>query len=146
MSSLNKVQIIGRLGADPELKSVGNSTNVCKLNVATSETWLKNGEKQERTEWHRVSVWGKLADLCNKYLEKGKMVYIEGKLQTRQWETENGEKRYSTEVVASSVKFLSPSGQAKSKSNNTSNDSKDGFEFQDFGPEPSFNSDDEIPF
>lgn len=131
MSGINKAIIIGRLGQDPELKGVGQ-TNVCTLSVATSESWTDNqGQKKERTEWHRVVVWGKLGENCAKYLNKGRQVYLEGRLQTRSWEDQQGQKRYTTEIVASAVQFLG-GGQTSSK--------------EDYGPEPDFDSNDEIPF
>lgn len=148
MSSINKVMLIGRLGADPEVKAIGNGTTVARLNIATSETWMKDGQKQERTEWHRVTVWGKLAEVCGKHLAKGRQVYIEGKLQTRSWEDDKGQKRYSTEIVADTVRFLGGGGGEKknSQSEAGSGEGSGDFQFQDFGPEPNFNSNDEIPF
>jgi single-strand DNA-binding protein len=105
--SLNKVMLIGRLGNKPELKYSQNGTAVCNFNLATSESWNdKNGQKQERTEWHRIVVWGKLAELCEKYLDKGRQCYIEGRLQTRSWDDKDGQKRYTTETVAMTVQFL----------------------------------------
>lgn len=144
MSGVNKVILVGRLGQDPELKSVGNSQSVARLNVATSEAWTdKNGQKQERTEWHRVVVWGRQAENCAKHLAKGRQVYVEGRLQTRKWE-DNGQTKYSTEIVANTVQFLG-SGAGAERSTSTSADS---FGSNDFGPEPSFDqsSSDEIPF
>jgi len=106
--SLNKVMIIGRLGQDPELKHTPTGTAVCNFSVATSESWNdKSGQKQEKTEWHRVVVWNKLAELCNQYLNKGKQVFVEGKLQTRSWDDKDGQKKYTTEILASTVQFLS---------------------------------------
>jgi single-strand DNA-binding protein len=144
MSGVNKVIIVGRLGADPELKSVGNGQSVARLNVATSENWTgKDGQKQERTEWHRIVVWGRQAENCAKHLSKGRQVYVEGRLQTRSWEDAgSGQKRYATEIVASTVQFLG--GGASERSSNTSASDD---QFNDFGPEPSFDqSSDEIPF
>lgn len=107
MGSVNKVILIGNLGADPELKYTPSNRPVCNLSVATNETWKnKEGEKQERVEWHRVQVWGDQAENCQKYLAKGRSVYIEGKLQTRSWEDKEGKKRYTTEIVAERVVFL----------------------------------------
>ena len=144
MSGVNKVILVGRLGADPEVKAIGSGSTVCRLNVATSETWLKDGQKQERTEWHRITVWGKLAEICGKHLSKGRQVYVEGKLQTRSWEDQQGVKKYSTEIVASTVQFLgSASGE---RTTNNSQNSGDDFGHQDFGPEPSFDTSEEIPF
>lgn len=148
--SVNKVILVGRLGADPEVKAIGSGSTVARLNIATSESWVKDGQKQERTEWHRVAVWGKLAEICGKHLSKGRQVYVEGKLQTRQWEDQQGQKRYTTEIVANTVQFLgsagAESGASRSSSSSTSSSGNDDFNFQDFGPEPSFNSNDEIPF
>ena len=107
MSGVNKVIIVGRLGSDPEVKTVGSGNTVTRLSVATSESWTdKEGQKQERTEWHRIVVWGKLAELCGKYLSKGRQVYVEGSLETRSWEDQQGVKKYTTEVKAKSVQFL----------------------------------------
>ncbi len=141
MSGINKVLIIGRLGQDPELKTVGSGQQVARFSIATSENWTdRDGKKQERTEWHRIVVWGKLADLCGKYLAKGRQVYVEGRLQTRSWEDNQGQKKFTTEVVANTVQFLGSTNSAQA-----SGGQKDNFE--DFGPEPSFdNTADEIPF
>jgi len=107
MGSVNKVILIGNLGADPELKYTRSNRPVCNLSLATNEVFKdKTGQKQERTEWHRVTVWGDSAENCSKYLAKGRTVYIEGSLQTRSWDDKEGKKRYSTEVVADRVVFL----------------------------------------
>src|SRR5688500_7456925 len=108
-ASLNRVTLIGNLGADPELKSAG-STSVCNLSIATS---YKPKDKEEITEWHRVTVFGKTAENCAKYLQKGRSVYVDGRLQTRSYE-KDGIKRYSTDIVATDVKFLGgPKGEAR---------------------------------
>ena len=111
MSSLNKVMIIGRLGKDPEVRYTANGTAIAKLTVATSEKWTdkNSGQKQEKTEWHRVSMFGKLAEIAGQYLKKGSLVYIEGRLQTSEYEDQQGIKRWSTEIVAQSMQML-PSG------------------------------------
>ena len=151
MSGVNKVIIIGRLGQDPEMKAVGQGTTVTRLNVATSENWVgKDGQKQERTECHRIAVWGKLAEICGKYLAKGRQVYVEGRLQTRSWE-DNGQKKYSTEIVATTVQFLGSANNENSASagaGNSSNQTQKAgdFNFADFGPEPTFNQSEDIPF
>jgi single-strand DNA-binding protein len=104
---VNKVILIGNLGADPELRYTGSGTAVADLRVATSRRWTdKQGAQQEDTQWHRVVVWGKQGENCKEYLAKGRQVYIEGRLQTRQWEDRDGNKRYTTEVVAQDVRFL----------------------------------------
>lgn len=111
--SINKVLLIGRLGQDPELKYTPSGSAVCSFSLATSDTWTdKNGQKQERTEWHRVVVWGNLAELCNQYLAKGRQVFVDGSLQTRQWEDKQGQKRYTTEINAKNVQFLGNSPSA----------------------------------
>jgi single-strand DNA-binding protein len=105
--SVNKVLLLGRLGGEPELKYTPSGSGVCNFSIATSENWAdKSGQKQERTEWHRIVVWGKLGELCNQYLAKGRQVYIEGKMQTRSWDDKSGQKRYTTEVNATNVQFL----------------------------------------
>jgi single-strand DNA-binding protein len=107
MGSLNKAQLIGHLGQDPELKYTANNVPTCNLSVATNETWKdKNGQKQERVEWHRVVVWKEQAEHCAKYLTKGRMVYVEGRIQTRKWQDKTGQDRYTTEIVADKVTFL----------------------------------------
>jgi len=99
--------LIGRLGQDPELKYTPGGAAVCNFSIATSESWTdKSGQKQEKTEWHRIVVWGKLAELCNQYLGKGRQAFVEGRLQTRSWDDKEGQKRYTTEVMANTVQFL----------------------------------------
>lgn len=106
MSSVNKVVLLGRLGSDPEVRFTPGGQSVCNFRIATSESWNdKNGQRQERTEWTGIVVWGKLAELCGQYLKKGAQAYVEGKLQTREWE-KDGVKRYTTEVIAREVVFL----------------------------------------
>ena len=112
MASVNKVILIGNLGANPELKYLPSGQAVCELRIATTDVFTdKQGQRQERTEWHRVNVWGQQAESCSKYLVKGRQVYVEGALRTRSWDDkETGQKRYATEVVAQRVLFLG-SGQ-----------------------------------
>lgn len=101
--SLNKVQLIGHLGKDPETRFSSNGDPICNFSVATSESWKdKSGERQEKTEWHRIVAFGKLAEICGEYLKKGAQVYVEGKLQTRKWTDKNEIERYSTEIVLDS--------------------------------------------
>ena len=119
MANLNKVMLIGRLGQDPEVKDAGN-TPVANFSIATKENWTdKNGEKQERTEWHNIVAWDKLADLAGNYLRRGSNIYCEGKLQTRSWESQEGEKKYRTEVVINQLQFLD-----KREDSNTGNESR----------------------
>jgi single-strand DNA-binding protein len=159
MSGVNKVILVGRLGSDPELKYTSNSQAVAKFSVATSEQWKnkQTGDMQEKTEWHRIVVWGKMAEICGQHLAKGRQVYIEGKLQTRSWEDQaSGQKKYSTEVVAQTVQFLGAAGERSQGAGSStgynagagaSSQNAGGDNFaQDFGNEPSFDSDEEIPF
>jgi single-strand DNA-binding protein len=110
-AGINKVILIGHLGKDPEVRYTSSGGAVANFNMATNESWTdKSGQKQERTEWHRIVVWGKVAELCGQYLTKGRQAYIEGKLQTREWTDKEGGKRYTTEVVAQQVQFLGGPG------------------------------------
>lgn len=113
MSGVNKVILVGNLGADPTMRYTPSGTAVANFNIATSERFTnKNGEKETRTEWHRVVAWSKLAEICNQYLKKGKQVYIEGRLQTRQWEDQSGNSRSTTEVIATNMVMLGRAGDA----------------------------------
>lgn len=148
--SVNKVIILGRLGQDPELKHTPSGTAVCNFSLATSESWTdKSGQKQEKTEWHRVVVWGKLGELCNQYLTKGRQAFVEGKLQTRSWDDKEGKKHYTTEILASTVQFIGGNANA----NTSTNDSKEYNQTNNMPMEQSYNitSDaqfaaDDIPF
>ncbi len=115
MAAINKVILIGNLGADPEIRYTPSGTAVANFSVATSEKWVnKQGEKQERTEWHRIVAWGKLGEFCGQYLAKGKQVYVEGRLRTRSWEDRDGNKRWTTEVIAQRLQLLGPPEAAPS--------------------------------
>lgn len=115
---LNKVTLIGNLGAAPESRLLSSGTMVADLRLATTEYWKdRAGQKQSRTEWHRVLCYEKLAENCTKYLDKGSQVYVEGRLQTRSWETADGEKKYVTEIIASEVKFLSSKNETETQNN-----------------------------
>ena len=114
MASLNKVMLIGNLGRDPEIRHTQSGTAVATLSVATNERWnTVEGDKAERTEWHRVVAFGKLAEICGQHLAKGRAVFVEGRIQTRAWE-KDGDKRSVTEIVAGSVQFLSGNGKGAS--------------------------------
>nr|HEX4315063.1 single-stranded DNA-binding protein [Kofleriaceae bacterium] len=109
---VNKVILVGNLGADPDMRYTPSGQGVCELRIATSESWNdKNGQRQERTEWHRVVVWGKRAEVCSKYLAKGRQVYVEGRIQTRTYDDKEGIKRYITEIIAADVQFLGGGGR-----------------------------------
>ena len=107
MPNLNKVMLMGHLGQDPTLRHTGSGKAVCNFTLATNEKWKdKDGEKQERTEWHRIVLWDKQAEVAAQYLDKGSAVYIEGRVQTREWEDKEGAKKYTTEIVANDMQFL----------------------------------------
>jgi len=131
MSSVNKVLLIGNLGQDPEVKFLPNGNAVCNFSIATTEKWKrKDGSDNEKTEWHRIVIFGKLAEIAGQYLKKGKQVYIEGKIQTRQWEDKDGNKRYTTEIIANQMTMLGGKGQtetapASSGNNNSGQDDDD---------------------
>ncbi len=107
MAGLNKVMVIGNLGADPEMRYTADGAAVTNFRIAASRNYTgADGERKEETEWFRIVAFRKLAELCNQYLQKGRRVYVEGRLQTRQWEGQDGQKRYTTEVIAQDVQFL----------------------------------------
>jgi single-strand DNA-binding protein len=112
MASLNKVMLIGYLGADPELRYTPSGAAVANFRIATTDQWTsKEGEKQERTEWHRIVAWRDLGERCGEYLHKGSLVYIEGSLQTRDWEDRDGNKRWTTEIRAYRMQMLDRKGE-----------------------------------
>jgi single-strand DNA-binding protein len=109
---INKAILVGRLGADPEVRYTPDGAMVTNFRIATDEQWKdKNGEKVQKTEWHRIVTFGKLAEICCKYLIKGKLVYLEGRIQTRAWEDKEGNKRSTTEIIASNMQMLDSKGQ-----------------------------------
>jgi single-strand DNA-binding protein len=139
MASVNKVILIGNLGSDPETRTMPSGDMVANFNIATSERWTgKDGTKEEKTEWHRIVAFRKLAEICNEYLFKGKQVYIEGRLQTRKWEDRDGNIRYTTEVVAGQMVMLG------SRNSETTQSSFSRFEGQ-LPAEPVIEDDDDIP-
>jgi len=136
MRGLNKVILIGNLGADPEIRYTGTGTPVANFRLATTENWTtREGERTNRTEWHRVVAFGKLGEVCSEYLNKGKQVYVEGRLQTRSWEDKDGNKRWATEVIATNILMLgAPADQGREPDD-------------DFGgTPPDLQGDDDIPF
>ena len=124
---VNKAILIGRLGKDPEVRYTPDGAMVTNFNLATDEQWKdKNGEKVQKTEWHRIVTFGKLAEICGNYLVKGKLIFVEGRIQTRSWEDKEGVKRYTTEIVANNMQMLDSKGQNKadeSSSDSTSSNS-----------------------
>lgn len=152
MASVNKVILVGNLGKDPETRYMSNGEAVTNITLATTDTWKdKNGEKQEKTEWHRVTFYRKLAEIAGEYLKKGRQVYVEGRLETRKWTDKTGTERYTTEIIANDMKMLgnrSGSGSFESDNNESGNNpdaaskqtapAKSGGGFDDM--------DDDIPF
>ena len=142
MSGVNKVILVGNLGQDPTMRYTASGTAVAQFSLATTERFNnKAGEREERTEWHRVVAWAKLDEICNQYLKKGKQVYIEGRIQTRQWEDQSGNKRYTTEIVANNMVMLGRAGDA---GNFPSQDIPQEQPAQ--GPGSSAGDDDDLPF
>ena len=114
MAGLNKIMVIGNLGADPEMRYTPNGNPVTSFSIATGRSWTSSdGERKEETEWFRVVAWNQLAELCNQYLSKGRSAYVEGRLQSRTWETQEGQSRFTNEIIANQVLFLdrAPTGQ-----------------------------------
>ena len=143
MASVNKVILIGNLGADPELRYTATGTAVANFNIATKDSWTgKDGNKEERTEWHRVVAWARLGEICGEYLVKGKQVYIEGKLRTRSWEDRDGNKRYTTEVLAQTMQMLGSAGDRSPSERDMGGKEFGGGEPQGGGPFP----EEDIPF
>jgi single-strand DNA-binding protein len=169
--SVNKVILVGNLGQNPELKYTPSGQAVCNLSIATNESWTgKDGTKQEKTEWHRLVLFGKLAELAGQYLQKGRQIYTEGKLQTRSWQDKDGQTKYMTEIVASSLQFLggnagagagrgqdagAPSYDAAPANNNYNNgaavnnnapaNNNNSYQSTSFQTEPTFTEED-VPF
>lgn len=165
MSSVNKVILVGRLGNDPEVRYTATGSAVANVSLATSENWKdkQTGEKQERTEWHRIVFFNKLAEIVAQYLRKGSLIYVEGALQTKKWQDKNGEDRYTTEIVANEMRMLgsksensgtasysapaAPSSYAPAASSNMSSQQQSAP--RPSAPPPSVspdNFDDDVPF
>lgn len=143
---VNKVILIGNLGKDPEVRYTSSGQAVASFSLATTEVGaMKDGKRPEYTEWHRIVAWGRLGEICGEYLSKGKSVYIEGSLRTRSWDDKEGNKRWTTEVVARTMQILSPQGSGGGRPNQSDNSNdfpQDDVSFDDAG----FSSDDDIPF
>jgi single-strand DNA-binding protein len=146
MSGINKVILIGRLGSDPEVRYTPSGVAVANFSVATSEEWKDkdSGEKKERTEWHRIVAWRRLGEICGEYLSKGRQVYVEGRIQTRSWDDRDGNKKYTTEIVASDIQFLGSRDMSDGDKPSGGTGGGGGGGFQGApGPGP---EDDDIPF
>ncbi len=147
---LNKAILIGNLGADPETRYMQDGTCVCNIRVATTERFKnRNGERQERTEWHRVVLWGKLGEIASQYLHKGSQVYIEGRIETRKWQDRDGNDRYTTEIRAREMKMLGARGAGETPRPATQEEAATAPADDPFADAPAFNNvpaDDDIPF
>jgi len=138
---VNKAILVGRLGKDPEVRYTPDGAMITSFSLATDEQWKdKNGEKVQKTEWHNIVTFGKLAEICGNYLAKGLLVYIEGRIRTRSWEGKDGVKRYTTEITATDMKMLSPKGADRGEVRNSS-----GGHFSPFNDSPPMPEDD-VPF
>lgn len=143
MASLNKVMLIGNLGKDPEVRYTQAGTAVASFSLATSERFKgKTGEWEEKTEWHNITLWGRLAEISGEYLSKGKTVYIEGRLQTRKWQDRDGKDRYTTEIVGDRMQMLSGKGDGGGRQGG----GREAEQATQVNEEPAFNPDDDIPF
>lgn len=144
MSGVNKAILVGNLGSDPEIRHTPSGTPVANFNIATSENFKnRNGERETRTEWHRIVTFGKLAEICGQYLKKGKQVYIEGRIQTRNWEDQTGNKRYTTEIIANQMVMLGRAGDAGGYDSSNSQESP----YENGGSQvPPSDDDDDLPF
>jgi len=142
MASLNKVMLIGNLGKDPEVRYTTSGQGVASFSLATTEKYKnKSGEWEEKTEWHNVVLWGKLAEIAKDYLSKGKTAYIEGRLQTRKWQDKEGRDRYTTEIVGDRLQLLSPKGEGARSSGRGGSEPTTAYD------DPvGYNQDDDIPF
>lgn len=142
MASLNKVMLIGNLGKDPEVRFTASGQAVASFSLATSESYKdKSGEKVEKTEWHNITLWGKLAEIAGEYLSKGKTIYVEGRLQTRKWQDKSGNDRYTTEIVGDKMQMLSAKGERSGGGDSSSAQKSSAPSYE----EPPF-QDDDIPF
>src|ERR1700691_5324127 len=149
MGSVNKVILVGNLGRDAELRYTPGGAAVATINMATTEVWNdKGGQRQEKTEWHRVILWGKTAESLSEYLTKGKQIYVEGRLQTRQWDDKDGNKRYTTEIRGDRIVLLGGGGGgSRGGGGGAMSDRGDSAATHPAGPEPSEPlTDDDIPF
>ena len=153
MPSVNKVILLGNLGRDPEVRFMPNGEAVCNFSIATTDSWKdKAGEKQERTEWHNIVMYRKLAEIAGEYLKKGRPVYIEGRLQTRKWQTKEGQDRYSTEIIADNMQMLGGKDSSPASNNNNQefNQTTPRAEKSESTPTPAASSfdefEDDIPF
>lgn len=144
--SLNKAMIIGNLGTDPEVRTIPSGTRVATLSVATSRRWTsRSGGQEEKTEWHRIVCWDRLAEICERYLKKGDRVYVEGRIEYRQWEGQDGQTRYTTEIRAREMIMLGAGGDGGFERDRSRRVEADEGDFSDFSAE-ALAGEDDLPF
>jgi len=154
VAGVNKVMLIGNLGKDPEVRSTTSGQRVANFSLATSRSWTgQDGQRQEKTEWHSIVVWGKLAEICEKYLQKGKQVYIEGRIETRSWQDKEGQTKYKTEIICEQMTMLGRAGGGEKNSGDDKNGGEGSYDAprasapRDESYEPAGNvPDDDLPF
>ena len=152
MAGINKVILVGNLGSDPEIRTTPGGQRVANFRMATSRSWnSQDGQRQEKTEWHSIVAWGKLADICERYLTKGKQVYVEGRLETRSWQDKEGQTRYKTEVICETMQMLGRAGAGGDRNGETGGYEAPPAQRSGGMPDESFAqaggaSDDDLPF
>jgi len=150
MASINKVILVGNLGRDPEVRYTQNGNAVANINLATNEVWKdKSGQRQERTEWHRVVFWGRLAEIAAEYLRKGSQIYVEGRIQTRKWQGKDGQDRWTTEIVGNEMQMLGSRGGGQSPPPDYDGGQSEGTAAESSSPKKAAageDFDDDIPF
>ena len=150
MAGVNKVILVGNLGSDPEVRTTPGGQRVANFRMATSRSWTgQDGQRQEKTEWHSVVAWGKLADICERYLTKGKQIYVEGRLETRQWQDkESGQNRYKTEIICETMQMLGRAGADRNGEPGVDMPSRGGAPDESFAPAGGGGGgpDDDLPF
>ena len=146
MAGVNKVILVGNLGSDPEVRTTPSGQRVANFRMATSRSWSgQDGQRQEKTEWHSIVAWGKLADICERYLNKGKQVYVEGRLETRNWQDKEGQTRYKTEVICETMQMLGRAGADRNGDPGADAPSRGGTPDESMAPAGG-GSDDDLPF
>lgn len=144
-SGVNKVILVGNLGSDPEVRTTSSGTTVANFRMATNEVFrTREGERDQRTEWHRIVTFGKLAEICGQYLKKGRQVYVEGRIQTREWEDQSGSKRYTTEIICNQMVMLGRAGDEGFSGPSDDDQSADEADSAPVGP--AADDDDDLPF
>jgi single-strand DNA-binding protein len=145
VAGVNKVILVGNLGSDPEVRSTPSGQRVANFRMATSRSWSgQDGQRQEKTEWHSIVAWGKLADICERYLTKGKQVYVEGRIETRSWQDKEGQTRYKTEVICEQMQMLGRAGADRGGEPAMDMPPRGGMPDESFAP--AGGADDDLPF